>query len=207
MGGLMAKQVIDPTPADPVGAYKLLIGLVVPRPIAWIGTTSSSGVHNLAPFSFFNAVAASPPVILFSPLGLPDEPKDTLRNIRERREFTHNVVSEDVAEAMNQTAGSYPHGFDEFEHASLTAVPADLVGAPRVAEAKASMECRLIEILRYGEGRMSGNVIVGEVVRFHVEDAILDEGRVKPDQLRAIGRMAGMEYARTSDRFTLVRPS
>ncbi len=197
----------DTDDLEPLSAYKLLIGLIVPRPIAWIGTTSVLGIHNLAPFSFFNGVAATPPILLFSPLGPPDQPKDTLANIRVRGEFTHNVVTEDVAEAMNVTSGSYEHGEDEFEIAGLTPVSGDLVAAPRVLEAKASMECRLVEILQFGTGPMSGNVVVGEVVRFHISSEVLSEGRVDPDRLGAIGRMAGMEYTRTADRFSLDRPA
>ncbi len=202
----MTATAFDTADLEPLAAYKLLIGLIVPRPIAWIGTTSETGVHNLAPFSFFNAVAATPPTLLFSPLGSPGQPKDTLANIRATGQFTHNVVSEDLVEAMNTTAGSYEHGVDEFEIAQLTPIPGDLVAAPRVLEAKASMECRLVEILEFGHGSMSGNVVVGEVVRFHLADGLVTDGRVDPDRLGAIGRMAGMEYARTSARFTLVRP-
>ena len=119
----MTATAFDTADLEPLAAYKLLIGLIVPRPIAWIGTTSETGVHNLAPFSFFNAVAATPPTLLFSPLGSPGQPKDTLANIRATGQFTHNVVSEDLVEAMNTTAGSYEHGVDEFEIAQLTPIP------------------------------------------------------------------------------------
>ncbi len=196
----------DVADLHPIDGYKLLTGLVVPRPIGWIGTTAPDGTHNLAPYSFFNAVAATPPTIVVSPLGPPDSPKDTLANIRATGAFTHNVVTDEVVEAMNVTAATLPAHEDEFVHAGLTAVASDLVSAPRVAEAKASFECRLVQIVEVGRPPMPGNVIVGEVVRFHVDESLLDGTRVDPDLLRAVGRMAGMDYVRTHARFSIVRP-
>ncbi len=186
-------------------AYKLLIGLVVPRPIGWIGTRSATGSRNLAPFSFFNAVAWRPPTVLFS-TELVTKYKDTLRNAEATKEFTVNVVTEEVAEAMNVTSGTYPPEIDEFEVAGLTAVEADVVGAPMVAEAKANMECRVTRVVRVGEPA-SAAVVFGEVVRLHVADDVLDERlRVDPVALKAVGRMAGRGYTTTRDLFFLERP-
>lgn len=196
----------DPAELPALDGYKLLTGLVVPRPIGWIGTRAPDGTPNLAPYSFFNAVAATPPMVVFSPLGPAHTPKDTLANVRATMVFTHNVVTEDVMNAMNETAATLPPHEDEFEHAGLTAVPSDLIDAPRVAEARASFECRVTEILELGRPPMSGNLVIGEVVRFHVDPDLLDGTRVLHDVLKAVGRMAGMEYSRTTERFAITRP-
>ena len=189
---------------SPQERYKLLIGLVVPRPIAWVGTLANERM-NLAPFSFFNTVSADPPIIVFSPVGPPDTPKHTLRNITETGVFTHNVVSHELTEAMNTTSMS--DDVDEFVAASLTPVMGDVVAAPRVGEAAASMECRLVEVVSFGDGPLSGNLIIGEVVRFHLRDDLTENYRVDPDVLDAVGRMAGNDYASTRDRFTVERPA
>lgn len=191
----------------PVDAYKLTTGLVVPRPIGWIGSVSAAGVFNLAPFSFFNAVGAAPPCLVVSPLTREGNPKDTLANIRHSGEFTHNVVTRDVMEAMNATAANLDHDVDEFAHAGLTPVPSESIGAPRVGEAKASFECVLVDIIPVGAGPMSANIIIGEIKVFHVNDDLLDGTRIDQRKLEAVGRMAGAEYAATTDLFSLERPS
>ncbi len=112
----------------PVDGYKLATGLVVPRPIGWIGSVSETGVFNLAPFSFFNAMGAAPPCVVVSPLTREGHPKDTLANLRHTGEFTHNVVTREVIEAVNMTAATLDHDVDEFAHAGLTAVPSDVIG-------------------------------------------------------------------------------
>ncbi|MDH3307956.1 MAG: flavin reductase family protein [Acidimicrobiia bacterium] len=196
----------DPGDLPPIDGYKLLTGLVVPRPIGWIGTRAPDGTANLAPFSFFNAVAATPPILVFSPMGPSHTPKDTLANVRATRVFTHNVVTEDVMEAMNLTAANLAAHEDEFEHAGLTAVPSDLIDAPRVGEARASFECRVLQILELGRPPMSGNLVVGEVIRIHIDPDLLDGTRIRQDALGAVGRMAGMEYTHTTDLFSITRP-
>lgn len=196
----------DPGDLGPLETYKLLIGLVVPRPIAWVGS-ESGGHFNLAPFSFFNVVSAEPPLIAFSPLGPTDQPKDTLRNIRASGVFTHNVVSRSLTEAMNLTSGNYPADTDEFAVAGLTPVMGDVVAAPLVQEADAAMECQLVDIISFGEGPLSGNLIIGAVVRIHVAEGLVEDFHVDADRLGAVGRMAGHEYSTTVDRFTLERPS
>ncbi|MEO8026463.1 MAG: flavin reductase family protein [Bryobacteraceae bacterium] len=191
-------MIIDPktTPAEDV--YKVLIGSIVPRPIAFVSTVSATGVRNVAPFSFFTVASADPPVLCFTPTGR----KDTLVNIRETRQFVVNIVSEDFAEKMNTASGSYARDVDEFEIARLTPVASDLVRPPRVAESRVQMECELYQILEIGLGAL----VLGQVVRIHVDDRIVDHFRIDPDQLRAIGRMGGNTYSRTTDRFDLVRP-
>ena len=202
------KHGFDPADHDDVDIYKLLIGLVVPRPIGWIGSVSASGMRNLAPFSFFNAVAASPPTVLFSTIRASGARKDTLTNVEETGVFTVNVVTEETVEAMNLTSGSYDPSVDEFEVAGLTAVGGSVVDAPMVAEAKANLECRLGQVVPIGtDGPMAASIVIGEVVRVHVDGAILDGTRIDQEALRAVGRMGGPTYTRTRDLFSLDRPS
>jgi len=188
-------------------AYKLLIGLVVPRPIGWIGSIDARGVRNLAPYSFFNAVAATPPTVLFSPLPQAGNAKDTLRNVEETGEFTVNMVSDDLVERMNITSGRYPSDVDEFELAGLTAVTGREVTAPMVAEAKANLECRVTQLVPVGRPPMGGTLVIGEVVVFHVRADLLDGTRVDQAGLDLIGRMGGPNYTRTRDTFGLERPT
>jgi flavin reductase (DIM6/NTAB) family NADH-FMN oxidoreductase RutF len=197
----------DPASTAAQDVYKLLIGLIVPRPIAFVSTVDPAGVRNLAPFSFFTCASADPPVIAFSPMvrGIGGT-KDTLRNIRETREFVVNIVSEEIGAQMNLTSGEYPPEVDEFEVAGLTPLASDLVAPPRVKEAKASMECKLFQVVEVSQLRLGGSLVLGEVIRFHVEDSIVDRYRVDPDGLKAIGRMGGTAYSRTRDRFDMERP-
>lgn len=201
-------MVIDPAAAGTQNIYKLMIGIIVPRPIAFVSTMSADGVRNLAPFSFFTAVSANPPVIAFAPMvrGSDGQQKDTLRNIEETREFVVNIVSEEFAEQMNLCSGEYPPEVDEFELSALTPVASDLVKPPRVAESKAQMECRVVQVVHVSPKPLGGSIVLGEVVRFHVSDAVIDGYRVDPDLLNAIGRMGGPTYVRTGDRFNLERP-
>jgi flavin reductase (DIM6/NTAB) family NADH-FMN oxidoreductase RutF len=200
--------IADPGSIPAQDIYKLLIGLIVPRPIAFVSTVDAVGARNLAPFSFFTCASADPPVIAFCPLVRGEEGvKDTLRNIRETQEFVVNIVSEEIAAPMNLSSGDYPHGVDEFEVSGLTPVPCDLVIAPRVKEAKASMECKLFQLVEVSGRRLGGTLVLGEVIRFHVDDAILERGRIDPDGLNAIGRMGGAAYCRTRDRFDMERPN
>ncbi len=207
-----AMQSFDAQSLTPMENYKLIAGSVVPRPIAWVSTVDAAGVANLAPFSFFTAASANPPVLCFCPSvreaknGL-RATKDTLENIRATGEFVVNIVSEETVEAMNQTAAQLPPEADEFVAAGLTAIAGELVRAPRVAEARVQMECRLLRIVEVSSLPMGGSLVLGEVVRFHVSDTVLEPGlHVAPEKLRAVGRMAGSGYVRTSDRFELERP-
>jgi flavin reductase (DIM6/NTAB) family NADH-FMN oxidoreductase RutF len=185
-----------------------MIGSIVPRPIAFVSTVSPDGVLNLAPFSFFTAASANPPVIMFCPMRREAGVlrKDTLRNITSTKEFVVNIVSEEFAEKMNVTSGEYPPDVNEFELSGLTPVPSDLTKAPRVGEAHVQMECRLYLWIEIGDGPLSGNVVLGEILRIHVDDKYFDNYKIDPDKLRAIGRMGGTSYTRTSDRFDMIRP-
>jgi flavin reductase (DIM6/NTAB) family NADH-FMN oxidoreductase RutF len=197
--------VIDPASTSGANTYKLLIGSVVPRPIAFVSTISAEGVPNLAPFSFFNAICGEPPVICFS-TSVREPRKDTYLNIKATGEFVVNIVSEEIAEQMNIASGDWPNDQDEFEISGLTPLPSDLVRPPRVAESHVNMECNLIQIVEVSDKPRGGSLIIGEVIRFHIDDAIIDNFRIDPDQLRAIGRMGGDEYSRTRDRFSMIRP-
>lgn len=201
-------MIVDPRSATARDVYKLMIGAIVPRPIAFVSTISPEGIYNLAPFSFFTGISANPPAICFCPMvRAGDDPrKDTLRNIEETGEFVVNVVSEEFAEKMNQTSGEYPFEVDEFALSGLTPLPSDLVKPPRVSESHINMECKLLEILRVSALPLGGSVVVGEVLLFHVDDGIIDDFRIDPEKLRAIGRMSGNSYTRTRDRFEMVRP-
>ncbi len=201
------KVILDPTELEPVDGYKLLIGLVVPRPIAWVGTLDADGRPNLAPYSFFNGVAATPPHVMFSTIGSgASAGKDTLVNVRATGEFSVNLVTEEVAEPMNLTSGNYAPDVNEFEVAEVTAVDGQVIAAPLVAESKASFECRVVDIIRVGDQPMPGNVVIGEVLRFHVAGSLLDGTRVDQEQLRAIGRLGGPQYTRTREIFSMERP-
>ena len=199
---------IDPSAAGYQNIYKLMVGVIVPRPIAFVSTVSAEGVRNLAPFSFFTGISANPPVICFSPMvrGAGGSTKDTLHNIRETGEFVVNIVSEDFAEQMNACSGDYPPDVDEFTVSGLTPIPSDLVKPARVAESLVNMECRLVQIVDVSSRPLGGSIVLGEVLRFHVADELFDDYRINPDLLRAIGRMGGPTYTRTTDRFNMERP-
>jgi flavin reductase (DIM6/NTAB) family NADH-FMN oxidoreductase RutF len=199
-------MIIDPHTVTPNVSYRLLVGSVVPRPIAFVSTVSAAGVNNLAPFSFFNAVCGDPPVICFSPVWR-NPPKDTLANIRASGEFVVNIVSEEIAEQMNLCSGEYPPDVDEFKMSGLTPAPSDLIRPPRVAESHVNMECKLLQLVEISAKPMGGNIVIGEVVRFHVDDAVLGSNySIDADKLRAVGRMSGYDYTRTRERFAMVRP-
>jgi flavin reductase (DIM6/NTAB) family NADH-FMN oxidoreductase RutF len=194
--------------------YGILLNSVAPRPIAWVSTMSASGQINLAPFSFFNAVCVDPPLLAFA-TGLRQpkqtnaahgEPKDTLRNVRETKEFVVNVVTYELAEAMNLTSGEYEASVNEFELAKLTPQPSKVVRAPRVGESPVSFECTLYQILDFSTAPTSGSLVIGEIVSIHINDAHIKEGRLDRNSLDLIGRMGGMQYTKTTQRFEMVRP-
>ena len=187
--------------------YRVLTGVVVPRPIAFVSTVSADGVANLAPFSFFNAVAPDPPTVIFSSsrhAGRKD--KDTLTNVEATGEFVVNVVVDDIAEAMNRTAAEYPAEANEFAIAGLTEAPSSIVKAPRVAESPVNMECRLNRVIDIGEGDHQHGLVIGEVVLLHIRDDLIDGHRINHQRLKPTGRLAGSMYCHTADTFEMVRP-
>lgn len=188
-------------------AYAMLVSLVTPRPIAWVTSVSRDGRVNAAPFSFFNAFGANPPIIGFAPGDRDDgAPKDTARNVRETHEFVVNLVDEAVAEAMNKTSASLPYGVNELKAAGLTTAPSSVVKPPRIAEAPASLECAEWGTLQIGGNRL----VIGLVRRIHVRDEIIDPAtlRIRSELFHVIGRMASPHwYCRTRDRFEMIRPA
>lgn len=199
----MNKTSFDLESAESRDSYKLLSGIVVPRPIGWIGTRRDDNSFNLAPFSFFNVLAVNPPTVIFSAGRHPDRPKDSVAFAEETGEFTVNIVSEETAQAMTVTSGSFTAQDDEFAIAGLTAVVGTKVDAPMVAESPANLECRVVDILDIGDRTRA---VIGEVVALHIRDDALDGTRVDNDVLQAVGRMAGNTYISTRDRFELTRP-
>jgi flavin reductase (DIM6/NTAB) family NADH-FMN oxidoreductase RutF len=183
-------------------AYALLTNLVVPRPIAWVTSQNTQGLINLAPFSFFNMVGSAPPTVV---IGVGDEspgqPKHTAKNIAATREFVVNLVTPELAAAMNITASDFPATISELDAAGLHAAPSQRVKVPRVAEAKASLECTLHSIQRIG----GNNVIFGEIVALHVDDAFIDASLHIHD-FTPVGRLGSPDlYCRTGDRFAMRR--
>jgi flavin reductase (DIM6/NTAB) family NADH-FMN oxidoreductase RutF len=207
-------MIVTPSDLPHSELYGILLNSVAPRPIAWVSTTNPSGQHNLAPFSFFNAVCVDPPLLAFAPgLRRPKTPevghgeaKDTLRNIRETREFVVNIVTYELREPMNLTSGEYDASVDEFELAKLTPEPSKIVRPPRVAESPVSFECKLHQILDFSPAPTSGSLVIGEIVSIHIHDAHLKDGKLDRNSLDLIGRMGGMQYTRTTQRFEMVRP-
>lgn len=191
-------------------SHHLMVDAVVPRPIAWVATVSEDGVFNLAPYSAYCLVSLKPAMVGFCVAATRDgRKKDTLRNIESTKEFVINVVDETLAEAMNATSGPYPSDVDEFKEAGLTPVKADLVRAPVVAESPINLECRLTQILEFGEAPLTNSFIIGEVLRVHVRDELYANGEIQMSKLKAIGRLGGGGdlYCRTSDSFEMTRPT
>jgi flavin reductase (DIM6/NTAB) family NADH-FMN oxidoreductase RutF len=201
-------RTLDPAQIAPRDIYKLMIGMIVPRPIAFVSTVDAAGIRNLAPFSYFTACSSNPPVVCFcaSVRSGPRPHKDTLENIRATGEFVVNIVSEEIAEQMNLCSAEVPPEVDEFELSGLTPLESGLVKPPRVAESKVQMECRLRQILVVSEQPGGGSLVLGDVLRFHIEEALLDGYKIDPGKLNAIGRMGGPIYTRTRDRFEMQRP-
>jgi flavin reductase (DIM6/NTAB) family NADH-FMN oxidoreductase RutF len=211
------EQIVSINPADHESrqVYKLMTGIIVPRPVALVSTVDSNGVANLAPFSFFTGVGSNPPTVLFCPVvrsrgtaadAQPDLRKDTLRNVEETGEFVVNVVSEAIAAAANATAAEVPPEVDEFVLSGLTPQASEVVRPARVAESPAQMECKLLQVIYTSRQPGGGVIVLGQIVRFHVRKNLLANFRVDPAGLDAVGRMAGNTWARTRDRIELVRP-
>ncbi len=198
----------DPAMLTPPELYKLLAGSVLPRPIAFVSTVSADGVPNLAPFSFFTIASSDPPVLVVQNSVRGNRTrKDTIGNVEATGEFVVNIVSEDFVGAMNQTAGEYPPDVDEFVVSGLTPVASELVKPPRVGEARVQMECRLLQIVTVSDKPMGGSLMLGQVVRFHLHDDVVDAGlHIDLDVLRPVGRLSGTGYCRVTDRFDLKRP-
>lgn len=201
-------MIIDPKDQTAKENYKLMIGSIVPRPIAFVSTQSNDGVHNLAPFSFFNGVCSNPPTIMFAPVkrAYDGHEKDTLRNIRETGQFAVNIVSEYFADQMVTCATDYAPEVSEFNESGLTPENCDRIACPRVKESKISFECELNQIIEIGKGGPgSGFLVLGTIVLFHLDDSVYKDGYIDIDALKPIGRLAGNAYARVTNTFKIVR--
>lgn len=206
---------VKPSELKPREFYRILISAVAPRPIAWVSTISKDGVANLAPFSFFNALCGAPPLLGFCPgirarevreaLGSPV--KDTLQNIRDTGEFVVAVVTYEVAERMNMTAGDYSASVDEFQLAGVTPRASQMVKPAQVAESPVNFECKVYQILDFGTETSGGSMVIGEVVAANLAESVLKDGRIDGNLLDLVGRMGGNQYSRTTDRFDLARPA
>ena len=184
-------MLLDPSQVPGPEMYRFLISAVVPRPIAFVSTRAADGTVNLAPFSYFNAISSTPPLVGISIVDRPGDAKDTLLNIRATGEFVVNLVCEPMLAAMAKTAGDWPRGTSEFEIAGLTPAPSERVAPPYVLESPLQMECRLHREIPLGNAFL----VVGEIVLARVSDAALTEGRVDPLKLAPVGRLGGEFYS------------
>ena len=184
--------------------------IVVPRPIGWISSLDAEGRVNLAPFSFFNAVAYTPPQVMFSSSGRHEQggPKDSVANIEETGEFVVNLATWDLRKQMNATSIAAPHGIDEFELAGLSKAKSELVAPPRVAESPVHLECRYVQSVRLLSRDPTNTpvVVFGEVLGIHIDDAMLTDGLVDMAKLQPIGRLGYMDYVKVTEVFTMQRP-
>ncbi|HXS82433.1 MAG TPA: flavin reductase family protein [Methylomirabilota bacterium] len=195
-------MILDPRTMASRDVYRFIISAVVPRPIAFVSTMSAAGVANLAPFSYFNAVASEPPLVAIAITDRADDPKDTLRNVRETRELVVNVVSEPLLDAMVRTAGEWPRGTSEFDASGLTPMPSERVRPPYVAESPLQLECQLYSEVKLGNSFL----VVGEVILARVRDDVMVDGRVDPARLAPVGRLGGELYAPLGEILKRARP-
>ena len=200
----------DPKSLESRDLAHLLTDVVVPRPIAWVSTVSEGGIYNLAPFSAYSMVSAKPLSVCFSVGTTRDgQKKDTILNIESTKEFVINVVAEDQSEAMNETSAPYPRDVSEYEKVGLTPVKADLVKAPMVGESPISLECRVHQILEFGQVPTLTSLVIGEILLIHIADELYDKQSGRVSGFKAVGRLGGDEdiYCRTRDTFQMKRPT
>ncbi|MCM3652268.1 flavin reductase family protein [Metabacillus litoralis] len=198
---------IDPATNTERENYKLLIGSIIPRPIAFVTTSSRDGIVNGAPFSYFSIVSSNPPMISIAIQRKEGIQKDTARNINELKEFVIHIVDEQIVEKVNTTAANLPPEQSEIELVNLTQINSTKISVPGIKEAKIRMECILEKSLALGGSDEPGcDLIIGRVVQFHVENDIYENGRINPSGLAAISRLAGQDYAHIGETFSLERP-
>ena len=201
-------MIYDPAEHPFSETHKLMIGSIVPRPIALVSTTSNNGINNLAPFSYFNGVCSRPPTIMFAPArrGWDGKEKDTLINIRDTKEFSINIVSEDIGEKMVKCSTDYEEEIDEYSESGLSPLPSKKIKPPIVSESKINLECVLNQIVQIGKDDAgSGFIVIGTIVLFHIDDEVYDNGRIILDKLQPLGRVAGNGYIRSTNAFDIIR--
>ncbi|TRW27298.1 flavin reductase family protein [Flavobacterium zepuense] len=199
---------IDPKTASQKDIYKILTGTVIPRPIGWISSMSKDGVPNLAPFSFFNAVGEDPPHVMFSTVRSGNTNKDTLNNVLATGQFIVNLATEELVDAMNATSINLPPNGNEFDYAGLTAVPSILVKPFRVKESPVHFECEMVHHYSLQDHKDGGaTIIIGRIVMFHIDDSILlNDSKINLETYRPIARLAGNNYAKLGEIFSIKRP-
>lgn len=197
---------IDPKQNSERDNYKLLTGTIIPRPIAFVITESEDGIVNGAPFSYFNIVSSNPPMVSLAIQRPNGHLKDTARNIYNNRQFVVHIVDMENVGKVNETAASLPATESEIELANLTLIQSENVSVPGVKEAKVRMECSLVQAIPLGGENPGSDLFIGEVVRFHVDEAIYKDGRIDPRGLNAVCRLAGSNYAEIGNIFSIERP-
>jgi flavin reductase (DIM6/NTAB) family NADH-FMN oxidoreductase RutF len=197
----------NPKDLEQSAIYKLLTGIVIPRPIGWISTISEDGIHNLAPFSYFNAVGDDPPHVMFSTVHSNISNKDTLNNVLKTKQFVVNMVTEDLVEQMNMTSQPIPANESEFELAGLTPIESILVLPPRVKECKITMECEMVHHYKLENSKTGGaTIVIGKIVLFHIDKSVLlDNYKINLETYKPIARLAGSNYSKLGDIFSIKR--
>ena len=188
--------------------YKLLSGSIIPRPIAFVTSQDKSGHLNAAPFSFFNIVNCAPPMIMISTVRSEGKRKDTSVNIEETEEFVVHITDETIVEEVNKTAAPIERTSNELERTNLTCIESELVSVPGIQQAKIRMECKLNRIIPLGDPQEGSDLIIGEVIMFHIDDDVyFEDSKIDAQALTAISRLAGNDYASLGETFTIVRPT
>jgi len=197
----------NPQEIDQKAIYKLLTGIVIPRPIGWVSSISEDGIANLAPFSFFNAVGDDPPHVMFSASASGTANKDTLNNVLTTKEFVVNMVTEALTEKMNMTAHPVPTHESEFDFAGVTAIASLKVKPPRVKESPVALECQLVHHYMLEDNKNGGStILIGRVVMFHVDDSILlDDYKIDVSAYKPVSRLAGHHYSKLGELFSIKR--
>lgn len=201
-------MIIDPAHTSQSDVYKILTGSVIPRPIGWISTISEDGVPNLAPFSFFNVVGEDPPHVMFSTVRPGNSNKDTLNNVLATKQFVVNMAVEELVEAVNTSSASLPADVNEFDYAGVTQAPGIKVKAPRVLESPINFECELVHHYTLEDHKHGGaTIMIGRVVMFHVDESVLlDNYKINPEVYKPVARLAGSNYAKLGEVFSIKRP-
>jgi flavin reductase (DIM6/NTAB) family NADH-FMN oxidoreductase RutF len=192
---------IDPAYLDPETAYRLITGVVVPRPIAWVTSLSATGVLNLAPFSAFTFVSPKPPMLAISVGRKGGIYKDTAQNILNNEEYVVHIADSSLMKAVHESSTEHPPDVSEVEELRLSTLPGERIKVPRLAAAPVAMECRFRQCLEFGETR--SRLIVGEVLVFHIRDGLLQNGKIETEALDPIARIAGPRYAKLGEIVTL----
>lgn len=200
-------MLFDPNDLEYSAVYKLLTGAIIPRPIGWISTISEDGINNLAPFSYFNAVGDDPPHVMFSTGRGNNLNKDTLNNVLATKQFVVNMVTEDVVEQMNITAQSVPSDIDEFELAGVTPISSEKIKPMRVKESPIAFECELVHHYFLEDHKHGGAcIIIGRIIMMHFDDSVLlDNYKINLENYKPVSRLAGSNYAKIGELFSVKR--